>query len=241
MDALWYDYDMSNQKDINKVIKKLEFMSRSSFEYDEWARKCKWKHAIECPICDDNYYDNNSKCETHHHPKTLYTIVENIIDTHLEKNDLDDQTSIAILQEIMDLHLLKKVVYINLCQHCHKKFHAGHPDVLNKVDEVFAGWIAKGKEAYDKLPEEKEEKLIVQVQAPAKIEEIKVDFNLDAPGVRNFKHTATLPEETLKPLLNESPGVDPIYNLPDLPDAPDVKTLNVETVKDFISIDIGDL
>ncbi len=182
MDALWYNWDMSNQKDINKVIKKLEAVCRASLEYDEWQRTCKYRHAITCPVCDDNYYDNNSKCESHHHPKTLYTIVENIIDEHLEKNDLDDQTGFAIVQEIMDLHLLKKVQYINLCQHCHKKFHAGHPDVLNKVDTIFTQWAAKGKAMYDKVSEDNlDDTIIVQVQAPAIIEEVKVDFKLTAP------------------------------------------------------------
>jgi len=211
MDALWYNWDMSNQKDINKVIKKLEAVCRASLEYDEWQRTCKYRHAIICPVCDDNYYDNNSKCESHHHPKTLYTIVENIIDEHLEKNDLDDQTGFAIVQEIMDLHLLKKVQYINLCQHCHKKFHAGHPDVLNKVDTIFTQWAAKGKATYDKVTEDNlDDTIIVQVQAPAKIEEVKVDFKLTTPVI-------------------------------ELPEVPEVKKLNIETSDDFVSIDINDL
>ena len=234
MDALWYNWDMSNQKDINKVIKKLEAVCRASLEYDEWQRTCKYKHAIVCPVCEDNYYDNNSKCESHHHPKTLYTIVENIIDDHLEKNDLDDQTGFQIVQEIMDLHLLKKVQYINLCQHCHKKFHAGHPDVLNKVDTIFTNWAAKGKAVYDKAVEDHaglDAEIVIQVQEPAKIEEVKVDFKLTAPEIEKpFKKLNAVPplDGTSSLIQNKTSGVEP-------------QILNIETSQDFVSIDINDL
>ena len=137
MDALWYEYDLTDARDHIKCIKTLERICRASLEYDEWQRRCKYRDAVICPICDENYYDYNSKCETHHHPKTLFDIVENILEDHLEKNDLDEVTGLAVVQEIMDLHTFHKVQYVNLCNHCHKKYHDGHPEVQNKMVNLF--------------------------------------------------------------------------------------------------------
>lgn len=155
MDQLWYNFDMADPREFIKCIKALERVCRLSLEYDEWQRHCKYKDAKICPVCNDDYYDKNSKCESHHHPKTLFSIVEDILTNHLELNDLDDQTGIAILQEIMDKHLLNQVSYINLCVHCHKKYHAGHPDVIAAIDAIFRDRVQaeKNKDVVDENEE----------------------------------------------------------------------------------------
>lgn len=137
MTILWYNYDLSNIKEFVKCIKHIEKICRASLEYDEWARKCKYKDAQVCPICNDDYYDKNSTCETHHHPETLYCIVENILTEHINNNVIDSKTGLEIVQEVMDKHMLGQVSYINLCVHCHKKYHAGHPDVCTAMDIIF--------------------------------------------------------------------------------------------------------
>ena len=163
MDQLWYNFDMSDPREVIKCIKALERVCRASLEYDEWQRHCKYKDAKICPVCNDDYYDKNSKCESHHHPKTLFSIVEDILNVHLELNDLDDQTGISIVQEIMDKHLLKQVSYINLCVHCHKKYHAGHPDVINKIEAIFRDRVQEEK---NKDIVEEDEELVVQTFTP---------------------------------------------------------------------------
>lgn len=162
MDALWYNYDLTDPRDTVKCIKQIEKVCRDSLEYDDWQKKCKYKDATECPICGDNYYENNSKCESHHHPKTLFDIVEEVLEDHLEKNDLDEITGIALVQEVMDLHLFKKVSYINLCQHCHKKYHAGHPEVQGKIAMIFEKRIKD--EIAKEVVEEVEEIIIIETQ-----------------------------------------------------------------------------
>lgn len=159
MNQLWYNYDMADTREQSKCIKHLERVCRASLEYDEWQRHCKYKDAKICPVCADDYYDKNSKCESHHHPKTLYTIVEEILENHLELNDLDDQTGISIVQEIMDKHMLNQVQYINLCQHCHKKYHSGHPDVVNVIESIFRKRVEEEK---NKDTVEIEEDLVIK-------------------------------------------------------------------------------
>lgn len=143
MDVLWYDHDLSNTKYYIKAVKQLERICRATFEYDDWARRCKYRDATDCPICDENYYDYNSKCETHHHPKTLFDIVDELLSDHIYKNDLDETTGLSIVQEIMDKHTSQEVSYINLCKHCHKKYHDGHPEVINKMNNIFEKRVAK--------------------------------------------------------------------------------------------------
>ena len=169
MDILWYNYDLSDMKDQIKATKQIQKVCRESLEYDEWQRRCKYKDSTDCPICGDNYHDNNSKCESHHHPKTLFTIVEEILDSHLEKNDLDNMTGIAIVQEVMDKHLLHQVHYINLCQHCHKKYHAGHPVVVEKMNEIFTKREQEGRdvEVVEKIDDVLVEE-VVDIQVPPK-------------------------------------------------------------------------
>lgn len=163
MDQLWYNFDMADPREFIKCIKALERVCRMSLEYDEWQRHCKYKDAKICPVCNDDYYDKNSKCESHHHPKTLFTIVEEILNNHLELNDLDDQTGISIVQEIMDKHLLRQVSYINLCVHCHKKYHAGHPDVINAIEAIFRDRVQEEKKK--DIVEEDEELVVAAVPA----------------------------------------------------------------------------
>lgn len=224
MDALWYNYNLSDTKEITKCVKQLERVCRSSLEYDDWQRKCKYTDSTVCPICKDNYYDNNSKCESHHHPKTLYDIVENVLDDHLEKNDLDDKTGLQIVQEVMDLHLFNKVQYINICQHCHKKYHAGHPEVRMKLDIIFEKRVQESKK--NEVEEEVEEELVsnVKTSEDSLTEYSNNQEELKEPRSKMINKETSGVEETKKIEEVKKPGV-----------------LNIETTQDFIPIDIGNL
>jgi len=232
MDALWYNYDLANAKENIKCIKQLEKICRDSLEYDEWQRRCKYADAKICPICNDDYYENNSKCETHHHPKTLFDIVENILDNHLEKNDLDDQTGFNVVTEIMDKHMLGQVQYINLCQHCHKKYHNGHPDVSTKLGLIFLERekIERNKEIKevvesDIIIDTKEEPYISPEVSTVMIDEASIIEHLD---IQNNTTVAELPSDITSSILNETAGAEP-------------QILNIETNASFVSIDIDKL
>ena len=245
MDKLWYNYDLSDTRDQVKCIKQLERVCRSSLEYDEWQRHCKYKDSTDCPVCGDNYYDNNSKCESHHHPKTLYTIVEEILDDHLEKNDIDEQTGIAIVQEIMDKHMLGQVSYINLCQHCHKKYHAGHPDVENKLNEIF---MQRAADEMKNDVEEEDEPLVIQTFEEPVPEGVDIGFNtiktvvvqepseIEVTGdlIVNYDQ---VPKEVIPPAPEIVKEESEEQKEPTKQENPEV--VHIETNDSFVTIDIG--
>lgn len=234
MDVLWYNYDLSNYKDQIKATKQIQKICRESLEYDEWQRKCKYKDSTTCPVCSDNYYDNNSKCESHHHPKTLFAVVEEIMDSHLEKNDLDEFTGLAIVGEIMELHLFNKVNYINLCQHCHKKYHAGHPDVIQKINDIF--------DERERIEREKEvvEDEDTDIELVTKEEiEIPEDIKLVSQLGMEIPPPISQPGDVQTVKLLDADGNEPHIEL--FKKTPKPEVLNIETGTDFVSIDIDDL
>jgi len=148
-EMLWYNYDVSIKKDYITLINHLQKICRSTLEYDYWQRAAKANDNIECPICKENYYDNNLKCESHHYPQKLSTIIDDIITEHIENQTLDNKTGLDIVKQVMDLHIENKINYINLCEFCHKKFHQQHPDVVDKIYQIFEERINTNKEQYE--------------------------------------------------------------------------------------------
>jgi len=222
-DTLWYNYDLSDARDIIKCIKHIQKICRDSLEYDEWQRHCKYKDAKFCPICQDDYYENNSKCESHHHPKTLFDVVEEVVDDHIEKNDIQDISGFDMCREVMDLHQFKRVSYINLCQHCHKKYHAGHPDVIEKMNLLFAA--REQEERKKERVEDIEEEIIIS----------------DTTSLEDIEF---IPPEPLQDLEDIQIVEKSLIEVPEVLEHKDFskpKVLNIETSNDFISIDINEL
>ncbi len=158
-EQLWYNYVIGNAKDWYTMTNHIQKCCRSTLEYDDWQRTAKYRDAEECPVCGDNYWNKRSKCESHHHPLTLKTIIEDILYEHIENQTLDDQTGLNIVDQVMTKHTVGQVSYINLCVHCHKKFHADHPDVLDKIDEIFLERENDGRVAAELIKQEKLKKL----------------------------------------------------------------------------------
>jgi transcription elongation factor Elf1 len=115
--------------------------------YDSWQKRTKYP-VSSCPICGDSFEFVNP--ETHHHPKTLFTVVEDILQKHIDLNDIDNYTDFDICQEIMDAHFQKKVNYIVLCKHCHEKYHNDVPDILDAIDECMLKQRQEIKDFYEK-------------------------------------------------------------------------------------------
>jgi transcription elongation factor Elf1 len=145
--SIWYKFDLSNERQFVKCIKQLEFMIRKSLSYDSWQKRSKYSVDI-CPICGENF--EFIRPESHHHPETLFTICERVLQKHIDKNDLDDFTDFDICQEIMDLHFAKKVDYVVVCKHCHEKFHADVPEILEEMDKAFIKQKKERDEFYTK-------------------------------------------------------------------------------------------
>ncbi len=132
---IWYKYDMGNEAHYVRCIKQLEFMVRKSMGYESWQKRTKYAVSL-CPTCGESF--EFVAPETHHHPHTLFDVVDDVLQKHIDLNDLNDATDYEICEEIMDLHYKKKVGYIVLCKHCHDKYHAGVPDILEIIDEAQA-------------------------------------------------------------------------------------------------------
>lgn len=170
--TIWYNYNLSVMKDVIKCVKHIERICRLTLEYDMWQMRCKYKDNQYCPICEENYYEKNLKIESHHHPKTLFDIVQEVIIENLESNLIDEKSGIDLVQEVMDLHFFDKVSYINLCVHCHKKYHDGHPDVINKMNDIFEKRAIEGQENYEKSLSPDDE-IIQDIKSIEIVEEIK--------------------------------------------------------------------
>lgn len=239
MDALWYNYDLTDGRELVKCIKQLERVCRASLEYDEWQRKCKYKDAKICPVCDDDYYENNLKCESHHHPKTLYDIVDDVLDDHLEKNDLDEMTGFKIVEEIMDKHMLDQVSYINLCQHCHKKYHDGHPNTVDKIAKIFEE--REKKERQKEVKEEIDFDIVVSDNAKSEIQSEVYEPIIPGPGIIEIN------TEHIMVVGNTIPDAPEIAEIADNAEKEELietakpEIVNVETTGDFIAIDINNL
>ena len=130
----WLGQDLSSEAQYTRVIKKLEFLIRKSFQYDTWQKRSKIG-VNECPICgEDMHY---LKPESHHYPETLFDLVDKELQDHIYKNDLDDFNEFDICSDIMHKHLTNQVNYIVLCKQCHEKYHDSVPDVVAKMPDAF--------------------------------------------------------------------------------------------------------
>jgi transcription elongation factor Elf1 len=145
--SIWYKYDLANEKHMVRCVKQLEFMVRKSMSYDSWQKRSKYSIDM-CPICGESF--EFIRPETHHHPETLFTICERILQNHIDLNDLDDYTDFDICQEIMDAHFNKKVEYVVVCKHCHEKFHDNVPEILEEMDKAYLNQKKERDEFYTK-------------------------------------------------------------------------------------------
>ena len=144
---IWYQYDLSNERKFIQCIKHLEMMVRRSMSYTSWQKRSKYA-VSSCPICSENF--GYVRAESHHHPVTLFDIVETILQKHIDLNDLNDFTDFQIAEEIMAQHFAKKVDYIVLCKHCHEKYHDNVPDILDVINDAHKKQKALINDFYNK-------------------------------------------------------------------------------------------
>lgn len=131
--SIWYQYDLANERQFIRCIKHLEMLVRKSMSYAAWQKRTKYP-VTECPLCGENFH--YVRAESHHHPATLFDVVEGILQKHIDLNNLNDFTDFQIAEEIMQEHFAKKVEYIVLCKHCHEKYHDNVPEILETIDEA---------------------------------------------------------------------------------------------------------
>lgn len=144
-EILYYGYELNDEKQFKRLIKTLQFICRKSPEYDEWQKRTKVNAVYqnpdpdkddsnECPVCGKPY--SLVKPETHHHPATMYAIVENKIMEHINHETLSTTHPLELCFDIMAFHLADKVENVVLCKHCHEKHHSGDTDVTQIINDI---------------------------------------------------------------------------------------------------------
>jgi hypothetical protein len=212
-ELLWYSYNMAEERDFKSAVKAIQKICRSSLEYDLWQTRSK-AGSEKCPCCSEYY--SYIKAETHHYPKTMYDVCEQVVEKHVFDNTIDEFTGFSICQEVMDLHFLGNVDYVVLCKSCHEKFHAGHPEVSKQVAKIF-----EAQKNNKPIPNQKP----VDIEDKSKIEsELISNFDLKPPPI---------PEA----IINENKLDQENLHFPPLPNFTQTESGIVMTV-DGIEIDI---
>jgi len=134
-------YDISEDKELEKYIKNVERILRSSFEYRKYIyflrneldlNKCVFFKGIDLSTV------KKVSLEFHHHPFTLYDIVEIVIRKKLsEGNVYEDMftSPIEIADEVCEMHFKNEIGLIPLTTTIHQLAHDG--EVFIPVNLVF--------------------------------------------------------------------------------------------------------
>ncbi len=107
---LFFNHDLSDPKDWTRLIKTIERIVRTSAEYRCWARWAKeTKNSENCEVCEIEFI--YSPVETHHYPKNLFSIVEDVLQQHL--HELDKFRIVQLADMVNVEHLKNKVSFVN--------------------------------------------------------------------------------------------------------------------------------
>jgi hypothetical protein len=116
--------DESEEK---KFIKNVERLVRSSLEYKEWIKFIKDTLNLNVCVFSGETDEETDDIEIHHHPLTLYDIVQAVCDTKIMKDQ--EFCTFDIAKEVIDLHFTLKVGFVPMLRSLHKKFHNGYLDI----------------------------------------------------------------------------------------------------------------
>ena len=116
----YYGYDLSKERNIVRIVKKISSLVRKTPEYEIWA-SIKRRGYKQCPICGKP--PENARPEVHHEPLTLFEIIYNYVTELINNDEILNYTPIEIAYKIMEKHLNDKVQSVTICEFCHKEIH----------------------------------------------------------------------------------------------------------------------
>lgn len=107
---------------MNKFIKKIERIVRSSPEYREWTGYV--KDCLGHYVCElTGEISSQVTVEIHHHPISMFVITKGILTEYINSNK--EFCSFDIAQDVITLHYENRIGYIPLVRTLHEKFHNG--------------------------------------------------------------------------------------------------------------------
>jgi hypothetical protein len=116
----YFGYDLTKERHISRLTKKISSIVRKAPEYEIWASK-KRRGYTRCPL--RNRTPDAAKPEVHHEPLTLYEIIYNRIIELIENEEILNYSPTEIAYDILAKHLDDKVDSITICELCHKEIH----------------------------------------------------------------------------------------------------------------------
>ena len=139
------ELDFAEEKDQKKYIKQLERTFRTSIEYRRWVYVQGTNRILMCPFTKITNEIEPSLIELHHHPYTLYNIIEMILFNLLDHNfNLNIISSFKIVEYIQNQHLLDLVPFVPLTKTYHEQYHKLESDLEidgNTKIEIKQEWV----------------------------------------------------------------------------------------------------
>lgn len=122
-----YDLSMTrnsfvDEKAMSSFVRKCISAVRQSPEYREWVAYVKDVLGFKTCVFTEETSDELT-IEIHHHPLTLYEIVELEIVRHINNNY--EFCSMDIVKRVMELHYSNNVGYLPIVSSLHEKYHNG--------------------------------------------------------------------------------------------------------------------
>ncbi len=112
----------NNEKDFRSFIKNVEKLIRASNEYKLWTKYItEYLGETECAFTNEKITE--CPLAIHHHPITLYVIVEAVV-TEIMAKGLEFST-FDVATKVIELHFQNKVGYVVLLSDLHSKYHSG--------------------------------------------------------------------------------------------------------------------
>lgn len=185
-DKEFYDtVDLEDDKTRTRFIKDIERIIRTSLEYRNFIKYLKTDAMLNyCTIMNKlpSEIQNSIKIEFHHHPITLYDIVDTKIKKYFDNNKEGELkvTRLIIANEVMLEHYLGLIGLIPLTISMHQLAHAGQ-NILKPKDVVgnYTEWIKQNALHIDHHILKRVEEFI-NLPEEVVVENIKEYFKLDS-------------------------------------------------------------
>lgn len=118
-----------------KLIKAIEKTCRSSYEYSRFIDFLKNNLAVDrCTYFEGYNLANGFSLEFHHHPLTLFDIVETICYKQMEESENKEISDMMVCKEVMEVHFAFMVGLIPVNPTIHEAIHSGkifcHPGLV---------------------------------------------------------------------------------------------------------------